>query len=253
MSNKKTSADKVELLGKEGDLFKYRVIATGKVFTSRKDIFGAIPTVTKQEIAIQEVNEVIAEETKIKSFSEGLKKKSGDYNKTLGESMVESMKDVNDLAITREDITEQTSKMINKVEQSAAMQQIEHDKKTQRKIFSSAAEGIDTELEINKLERGTRLEKTKFDSIKDAAENLGIDDHRPMWQLKIAEYISAFWFIIWVIIASFTFVPVIVFLKRIRTMVKSTGLAWAFTILFYLAIAFGVYFLIDANSPWGIF
>lgn len=253
MNKKKSAADKVDLLGKEGDLFKYRVKETGKVFTSRKDIFGTIPTVSKQEVALKEQELEVREEIKLNKFSKGLKEKSGDYNKTLGESMVESMKDVNDLAITREDITEQTSKMINKVEQSAAMQQIEHDKKTQKKIFSSAAEGIETELEINKLERGTRLEKTKFDSIKDAAENLGIDDHRPMWQLKIAEYISAFWFIIWVIIASFTFVPVIVFLKRIRTMVKSTGLAWAFTILFYLAIAFVIYYLIDVNSPWGIF
>lgn len=80
---------------------------------------------------------------------------------------------------------------------------------------------------------------------KDVCENLRLSgEGRPMWQIRVAKVINGFWFIVWAIISSFTFTPIIVFSKRIGTQVKSAKLTWVLTTIFYLLILFLIFLII---------
>lgn len=246
----------LKYLGKEGNKHVYKNMRTGKIFESKKMIADIEAEHPENPMMINDKSVYEKEEEIMDKLAE---KFAADLHERtriapaneLQETFERAVDDVRNVDIKQKDVKEQTGKITEKLHQEAVVYQVKNNKSLQKKVLASAEEDVMNEISIRRLEQEIKLTSAKFDSIKDAAENLGIDSHRPMWQLKIAEGISSFWFIVWMIIASVTFTPVIFFLKRIRTMIKSAGLAWFFTILFYVGMLLGVYIILDLNSSWG--
>lgn len=71
----------------------------------------------------------------------------------------------------------------------------------------------------------------------EACKNYGIDKAVPLWQIKIMKIGSAFWFMIYFIVATFTVAPIMVFFKGIKSFIKQTWLAVIFAIITYLIFA----------------
>lgn len=175
---------------------------------------------------------------------------------TLREVVTEAIDDLKNHEVKFSDVEDQTDKVIEKVHQSAVMHTVKNNEGVQKKVLASAEEQVMTSIEIKRNKQQVRLVQATYNANKDACENLGLtDEGRPMWQIRIARVINDFWFIIWAIISTFTLTPIIFFLKRIGTQVKSARLTWLLTFIFYLAIMFLLFLLIasiwsnNPNSP----
>ena len=156
---------------------------------------------------------------------------------TMKEVVKTALDDLNNTDVKKGDITNQTEKMIEKVNQSAVIHTIRNNEEVQKKVLESAEEQVMSELEIKRNEQMVKVVKATYNANKDACENLGLDDEgRPMWQIRVAKLINNFWFIVWALISSFTLTPIIFFLKRIGTQVRSVKLTWFLAILFYLGL-----------------
>ena len=154
---------------------------------------------------------------------------------------------------TSEEIEEETSGIIKKVGQQAVAHTLKTSEDIQKKVLENAEERVLSELEIQKNQQMLKVIKATYDANKDACENLGLDsDGRPMWQIRIAKMINNLWFIIWAFISSFTLTPIIFFLKRIGTQVRSAKLTWILAFVFYIliivAMVVSIYFIVKAST-----
>lgn len=140
-----------------------------------------------------------------------------------------------------DEIEDETTGIIKKVSQQAVEHTLKTSEDIQKKVLENAEERVLSEIEIQRNQQMLKVVKATYDANKDACENLGLDaDGRPMWQIRIAKMINNFWFIIWAFISSFTLTPVIFFLKRIGTQVRSAKLTWILAFAFYILIICGI-------------
>lgn len=153
---------------------------------------------------------------------------------------------------SKEDVADETDKMIEKVQQTAIVHTIKNNEEVQKRVLESAEEQVMSSIEIKRNEQALKVVKATYNANKDACENLGLSDEgRPMWQIRVAKVINNFWFIVWAMVSSVTLTPIIFFLKRIGTQVRSVKLTWILTLLFYALIIGGVVLGIMALS--GVF
>lgn len=145
---------------------------------------------------------------------------------------------------------QKTEELLESVHQEAIAHTIKYDVDMQKKVMAGAASHVLSELEVRHQEQKKKVQDATYNAIEDAANNYGISSGRPMWQLKMAQAGSAFWFVIWFVISTVTFTPVIFFLKMIGVQVKSAKLKWMFTLLMYLMVMFLLFVLISVAIDW---
>lgn len=139
------------------------------------------------------------------------------------------------------EIEDETTGIIKRVSQQAVEHTLKTSEDIQKKVLENAEERVLSEIDIQRNEQMLKVIKATYDANKDACENLGLDsDGRPMWQIRIAKMINNVWFIIWAFISSFTLTPIIFFLKRIGTQVRSAKLTWILAFAFYIMIICGI-------------
>ena len=249
----------LELLKQEGGLFTYKT-SDGKVFTSKKDLLPKevnanidVHLLEAEKPADKDIEHEAQVHAVVDTFNQKMLTAANEHKTTLSEVFNETIANVKKTELSSDDINNQTGKIVSGIQQTAIIHQVQTNEEVQKKVLVNAEMTLLDELEIRRKEQQTRVQNATFDTIKDAAENLGIATGRPLWQLRIAQGISAVWFVIWALVASVSLTPITVILKGVRTMVKVTGLAWFFTLLFYIGLMFGLYCLIDGitGPSWG--
>jgi len=218
----------------------------GQVFQSRKKLHD-------DSEPIRKINEIISsdkvEETDVEelaeSFGRGLKHKEGEApGATLKNVFKQALLDVTDKNVTEEQVNDQTLKIISKLEQAGILFQVENNKGLQKKVLLNAEEKLMNEIEVSKNKQSTRLQNATYQANEFAANIYGIDSGRPKWQLALARSGANVFFMIWFIVSSITFTPIMFFLTMIGVQVKSSPLKWLFTILIYFAVIIFFYSVI---------
>ena len=92
------------------------------------------------------------------------------------------------------------------------------------------------EIEVSKNKQSQRLQDATYRANEFAANIYGIDSGRPKWQLALARSGANVFFMIWFIVSTITFTPIMFFLTMIGVQVKSSPLKWLFTILIYFTL-----------------
>lgn len=186
-----------------------------------------------EEVLNETINEIVP---KVKSTTPSIKK-----------TVTGVIDDLQNHKVKHDDVVDQTDKIIEKVHQSAVMHTVKNNDGVQKKVLASAEEQVLSSIDIKRSTQQLKVVQASYNANKDACENLGLSDEgRPMWQIRVARVINNFWFIIWAIISTFTLTPIIFFLKRIGTQVKSAKLTWVLSGVFYLGVLF-ILFLIIAT------
>ena len=163
--------------------------------------------------------------------------------------VTEALDDLNDHKVSVKNVEDQTDKMVEKVHQSAVVHTVKTNEGVQKKVLQHAEEEVLSSIEVRKNKQQLKVVNATYNANKDACENLGLDEEgRPMWQIKIAIGINNFWFIVWAIISFFTLTPIIFFLKRVGTQVKSAKLQWVLAFMFYIMILFLMFIIVA--SVW---
>lgn len=130
--------------------------------------------------------------------------------------------------------------VVNNLFGQAVVQTVATDTGLQENILNTAKQVVTDKADAigdkAKLER----QKSAFDISKDACENYGITKDVPLWKVKMMRAGSAFWFIIYFIIASVTVAPITIFLKGLKGSIKQIWLAVVLAVVFYLLIVVGI-------------
>lgn len=200
-----------------------------------------------EEEDFEEIEEPITIEEAVKEtlFPEESKKGKDIVPPSVTDVITESLEDLKRHDVTVENVIDQTDKIIEKVHQSAVMHTVKHNEDVQKKVITSAEEQVLSSIEIKRNQQALKVTQASYNANRDACENLGLgEEGRPMWQIRVAKAINNFWFVVWAILSSFTLTPIIFFLKRIGTQVKSAKLKWLLTMFFYLSILFGIFILV---------
>jgi len=236
-------AQGIEFIGMTED-GRYQYIKTnGKVFVSKRNLHE------KNEIEIidqpKKISEILSkdeiEETEVDELANAFGKNVGKgSNKhpasTLKDVFGEALKDVSDKNVSEQQVQDQTLKIIAKLEQAGIIFQVENNKKLQKNVLLNAEEKLMNEIEVSKNRQNKRLQDATYEANEFAANIYGIDSGRPKWQLLLARSGANVFFMIWFIVSSVTFTPIMFFLGMIGVQVKSSPLKWLFTILIYIGL-----------------
>lgn len=230
---------KLEFIGMtEDNKYEYRKEG-GKTFASKKKLHN------ENEIKQQTIHEIIQaekiEETDVNqladTFGNSMKSKGGKSNgDALKDVFKSALKDVSDSRITEEQVNDQTLKIIAKLEQAGIIFQVENNKKLQKNVLLNAEEKLMNEIEVSKNRQSKRLQDATYEANEFAANIYGIDSGRPKWQLLLARSGANVFFMIWFVVSTLTFTPIMFFLGMIGVQVKSSPLKWVFTILIYIGL-----------------
>ena len=235
---------KLEFLGiTEDGKFRYQN-AKGKVFESTKQLHEDKALTVSKIIKSDQINETDVDLLS-QAFGKTMKKKSGkEGGEVLKEVFKDALRDVADKSITEDQVNDQTLKIIAKLEQAGILFQVENNRGLQKKVLLNAEEKLMNEIEVSKNKQNQRLQDATYKANEFAANIYGIDSGRPKWQLALARSGANLFFMIWFIISTITFTPIMFFLTMIGVQVKSSPLRWLFTILIYFGLLIFFWFVI---------
>lgn len=128
-------------------------------------------------------------------------------------------------------------KLLTKLQSQAMATVVQSDEETKKELLDTAKESVKNEFQAMKQTSIASKQKATYDANSEACRNYGIDKAVPLWQIKMMRVGSAFWFVLYFIIATFTVAPIMVFFKGIKSFIKQTWLAIIFAILIYLIFA----------------
>ena len=120
----------------------------------------------------------------------------------------------------------------------AVVHQMSNDN-TRQRVLKTADKVIHTEISKieNQAEQGEK--EAVFANNKDACDLYGIDEKTvPKWVVQIAKIVQNFWYLVWLLVGSFTTAPVVFLGKKIKVVIKRTWLAMLLAILIYAAVFF---------------
>jgi len=137
-----------------------------------------------------------------------------------------------------------TTKLVKDLHDAGLIKIVENDEAVQEVILKQAHKSIENELLIIDSQGKKATQDAVYDVNKEACENYGIDKSVPGWQVKMMRAGSAFWFVIYWLVASLTVVPIVVINKGLKVVIKKVWLTAALTGLFYLIFAVGIPLLI---------
>lgn len=235
---------KIQFLGMTEDGKYQYVNSKGRVFESAKQLHDD-PTLSMSKV----INSDKIDETDVdqlsQSFGKTMQRKSGkESGELIRDAFKDALMDVSDKNVTEQQVNEQTLKIISKLEQAGILFQVENNKGLQKKVLLNAEEKLMNEIEVSKNKQSQRLQDATYKANEFAANIYGIDSGRPKWQLALARSGANVFFMIWFIVSTITFTPIMFFLTMIGVQVKSSPLKWLFTIMIYFAMLIFFWFVI---------
>lgn len=138
-----------------------------------------------------------------------------------------------------------TEKLIEDIHRNAIITEVSNNKNIQDKFIEQAKKTVDNELNTLDQETIIRRQKTTYDANKEACLMYGVNDHVPLWQIKLMRLGTGFWFILYWIFSTLTIVPLNVFFKGIKTFIRNNFIVFLLSVICYLIIVVGIPLLIS--------
>lgn len=127
--------------------------------------------------------------------------------------------------------------------------EVANNEELKEKVLDTAKTYVDTEMKSieNKVEG--KHKEAVYDNHKDACESYGFNEKRtPLWAVKFMSWGYNVMLALWLLIGSFTFMPIIFVAKKISVGIKKVWLAGLIAVLIYLGITLTPIILAIVNS-----
>lgn len=141
------------------------------------------------------------------------------------------------IANKKDEPLQEHNQLLQAMQAQAMSKVVQEDEETRKMLLDSAKETVKNEFKGMEQKSLVKKQEATYDANSEACRNYGIDKAVPLWQIKIMKIGSAFWFMIYFIVATFTVAPIMVFFKGIKSFIKQTWLAVIFAIITYLIFA----------------
>lgn len=143
-----------------------------------------------------------------------------------------------------EQSTDRKEELINSAFEQATIAKLKNDEALRDRVSETAEKYVDTKMQVIATDVDTEHKKAFFKNRQSACESYGFEEETtPKWAVRLMSVGYSIMLAIWLIVGTFTFMPVIFIAKKISVGVKKTWLAIVLALLLYLFITVGVPFL----------
>lgn len=129
-----------------------------------------------------------------------------------------------------------TGETINALKNKEVMNLFKTDDEIKNKITESAKQDIQDNIDINNQDNKNKKAKKKFEGNKEACKIYGVEETVPLWQQALMSIGSAFWFVIYFIVATLTIAPISTFTMKLNTIFKKLWVSIALAVVIYVAV-----------------
>lgn len=129
-----------------------------------------------------------------------------------------------------------TGETINALKNKEVMNLFKTDDEIKNKITESAKQDIQDNIDINNQDNKNKKAKKKFEGNKEACKIYGVEDTVPLWQQALMSIGSAFWFVIYFIVATLTIAPISTFTMKLNTIFKKMWVSIVLAVVIYVAV-----------------
>ena len=130
--------------------------------------------------------------------------------------------------------------MVNTVFEQGVVHVVSTNEGVQNQILDTAEKVVRNKAEAIANQTTKEAQISALEVNRDACENYGVSKDVSLWKVGLMKAGSAFWFVVYFIIASLTIAPITVFMKGLLGSVKKIWLAIIIAIVFYLFIVVGI-------------
>jgi hypothetical protein len=135
-------------------------------------------------------------------------------------------------------IVSKKDEMLDELLNQGVQHQIRESEALQQKVLDTAKTVVDTRMKVVKAEADTEHRKALFDSRKSACECYGFNEETtPTWATKLMSFGYSIMVVLWFIVGTFTFMPIIFIGRKIGVGIKHAWFAFLLATLIYLAVA----------------
>ena len=145
-------------------------------------------------------------------------------------------------------MSDQMTELVGGMFHQAAVAAVANDDEVKGEIVDKAKGAVMDEVDALTNHSKNKAKKANFLLHDDDCSNYGIDETVAPWKVRLMAVGSAFWFVVYFIIASVTVAPITIFMKGLLGAVKKIWLAVILAIVFYLLLGVGLPLLISYLS-----
>lgn len=155
---------------------------------------------------------------------------------------LEEIKNIFDKPVaTQDDKKADKDKLLDSMFDQAVMHNMQNDQDLQEKVLGTAKSYTETKMQVISTDVDTERKKAIFNNQKSACESYGFTENTtPIWAIKFMNIGYNIMLAIWLIIGTFTFMPVIFIFKKVKVLIKQAWLSILVAILIYLAFTVAV-------------
>lgn len=134
---------------------------------------------------------------------------------------------------------DEKGKLVEDMFKDGIKYQVAHNSELQEQVLETAKTYTNTKMQIIQTDVDTEYKEAVFNNRKDACESYGFNETTtPVWATKIMSIGYSIMLAIWLLVGSFTFMPVIFIAKKMAVGLKKTWIAVIFALLIYLGVTF---------------
>ena len=166
----------------------------------------------------------------------------------LGEVMEEEKNELTPIAEIRRNIFDKEEKqeivevkeqdrngeLVNNMFNQAIAHEVATNEELKQKVLDTAQKYTNTKMETIKTNVDTEFKEANFNNKKDACESYGFNEKTtPIWATNLMQFFYNIMLAIWLVVGSFTYMPIIFITKKISVGLKKTWIAIIFAIIIY--------------------
>ena len=134
---------------------------------------------------------------------------------------------------------DKNQELMNNVFNQAIVDRVMNDADTNANVLKAAKTYVDTSMQTISTDVDTKYKEAVFVNNKDACESYGFNEKTtPTWAVRLMKAGYSVMLAVYLVVASFTVMPVIFLMKKIQVAVKHTWIAIVLAFLIYAAIVF---------------
>lgn len=127
--------------------------------------------------------------------------------------------------------------LVNTMFEQAVVHEVANNETLKSKVLDTAKKYTETKMQTIATDVDTEHKQAVFNNKKDACESYGFNEKTtPTWAINLMNIGYSVMLAIWLIIGTFTFMPIIFVAKKISVGVKKSWIAIIFALFIYLGV-----------------
>ena len=128
-------------------------------------------------------------------------------------------------------------KLVDNMFEQAVVHEVANNQDLKNKVLETATKYTETKMQTIATDVDTEHKYAVFNNKKDACESYGFNERTtPVWASNMMSVGYSIMLGLWLIIGSFTFMPIIFVAKKISVGIKNTWIAGLIALLIYLVV-----------------